>query len=89
MVVDGSTAFIGGMNIGREYLGKGALGYWRDTFIQLHGPSVQQTQISFLEDWNWATMSKSTPSTFPRLCWDITPSRRIKPCWCCPPARRT
>ena len=28
VVVDGSTAFIGGMNIGREYLGKGALGYW-------------------------------------------------------------
>lgn len=78
VVVDGSTAFIGGMNIGREYLGKGALGYWRDTFIQLHGPSVQQTQISFLEDWNWATMSKSTPSTFPRLCWDITPQPEDK-----------
>ena len=78
VVVDGSTALIGGMNIGREYLGKGALGYWRDTFIQLHGPSVQQTQISFLEDWNWATMSKSTPSTFPRLCWDITPQPEDK-----------
>ncbi len=64
VVVDGSTAFIGGMNIGREYLGKGALGYWRDTFVQLEGPSVQQTQISFLEDWNWA-MLKCGPSSLP------------------------
>lgn len=72
VVVDGSTAFIGGMNIGREYLGKGALGYWRDTFVQLEGPSVQQTQISFLEDWNWA-MLKCAPSSLPRLRWEITP----------------
>ena len=72
VVVDGSTAFIGGMNIGREYLGKGALGYWRDTFVQLEGPSVQQTQISFLEDWNWA-MLKCGPSSLPRLRWEITP----------------
>lgn len=71
VVVDGSTAFIGGMNIGREYLGKGALGYWRDTFIQLKGPSVQQTQISFLEDWNWA-MLKSSPASLPQLCWNIS-----------------
>lgn len=74
VVVDGATAFIGGMNIGREYLGKGALGYWRDTFVQLEGPSVQQTQISFLEDWNWA-MLKSGPSSLPCLCWEITPQR--------------
>ena len=72
LVVDGTTAFIGGMNIGREYLGKGALGYWRDTFVQLEGPSVQQTQISFLEDWNWA-MLKCGPSSLPRLRWEITP----------------
>lgn len=72
VVVDGNTAFIGGMNIGREYLGKGALGYWRDTFIQLQGPSVQQTQISFLEDWNWAKQ-KSAHSSLPELCWEITP----------------
>lgn len=47
VVVDGSTAFIGGMNIGREYLGKGALGYWRDTFVQLRAPPSSKRKSAF------------------------------------------
>ncbi len=71
VVVDGRTAFIGGMNVGREYWGESELGYWRDTFIQLQGPSVQQTQICFMEDWNWAT--EDSGNAVPQLNWHITP----------------
>ncbi len=28
---------------------------WRDTHVQLEGPAVKGTQVSFLEDWYWAT----------------------------------
>ena len=54
VVVDGKEAFIGGFNIGDEYLeGSPNLGSWRDTHIGLRGPSVQALQLVFLEDWNW------------------------------------
>ena len=56
VVVDGRIAFIGGANIGDEYLSRDRqLSPWRDTHIQLQGPSVQGAQLSFLEDWYWVT----------------------------------
>lgn len=56
LVVDGETGFVGGLNIGDEYLGKDPkLSPWRDTHMQLQGPSVQYLQLSFLQDWYWAT----------------------------------
>lgn len=72
VIVDGTSAFIGGMNIGREYFGEGTLGYWRDTFIKVEGAAVQQAQISFLEDWNWAVL-KLPPNSMSYLRWRITP----------------
>ena len=54
VVVDGLTAFVGGANVGDEYLNRDRkLTPWRDTHLQLQGPSVQGAQLSFLEDWYW------------------------------------
>ncbi len=56
VVVDGESAFIGGHNIGDEYLsGTRRLGAWRDTLVKITGPAVQETQYSFIQDWYWAT----------------------------------
>ncbi|MBO9476953.1 cardiolipin synthase [Shimia sp. R11_0] len=56
VVVDGRVGFIGGHNVGDEYLGKDpALGAWRDTHIKLLGPVVMQLQLVFAEDWHWVT----------------------------------
>lgn len=56
VVIDGSVALIGGLNIGDEYLGRDPkFGEWRDTHLLLKGPAVQAIQLVFLEDWNWAT----------------------------------
>lgn len=55
VIVDGQTAFIGGLNVGMEYMGKGKLGAWRDTFIRIKGPALQCIQLAFQEDWHWAT----------------------------------
>ena len=63
VVVDGEIAFVGGLNIGVEYLGEGPLGAWRDTHCSVVGPSVQCVQLSFLEDWHWATQE------VPELNW--------------------
>jgi cardiolipin synthase A/B len=56
VVVDGRTAFTGGLNVGDEYVGSHAtLGPWRDTQIRVSGPAATMLQVSFGEDWNWAT----------------------------------
>lgn len=61
VVVDGDIAFVGGHNVGDEYLGHHpVLTPWRDTHVALHGPIVQCIQVPFLEDWVWA--SGETPA---------------------------
>ncbi|TDT63364.1 cardiolipin synthase [Fonticella tunisiensis] len=52
-VIDGRVGFIGGNNIGDEYLGKGKLGYWRDTHIMVKGDFVLGLQGVFIDDF-WA-----------------------------------
>ncbi|MDD3622725.1 MAG: cardiolipin synthase [Methanofollis sp.] len=54
-VIDGAVGFIGGFNIGDEYLGTGPLGYWRDTAVRIHGQAVNLLQLRFFLDWNHAT----------------------------------
>ncbi len=56
VVVDGRTAFVGGFNIGREYLGLDKkFGYWRDTHLKIQGSAVLALHIRFILDWNYAT----------------------------------
>ncbi len=54
-VIDGAVGFIGGFNIGEEYLGHGPLGAWRDTAVRIRGGGVQALQLRFILDWNYAT----------------------------------
>ena len=54
-VIDGRIGFVGGFNIGREYLGRDPkFGYWRDTHICLEGSAVLSLAIRFILDWNYA-----------------------------------
>ena len=56
VVVDGKEAWIGGHNVGDEYLGKNpAFGHWRDTHMKITGPAALSAQLSFATDWHWAT----------------------------------
>ncbi len=56
MVVDGVTSWVGGHNVGDEYLGNDPdIGPWRDTHIRIKGPATIPLQLSFVEDWHWAT----------------------------------
>ena len=55
VVVDGETAWIGGHNIGDEYLSKSKrFGHWRDTHVKIIGPSALVVQKTFIDDWYWA-----------------------------------
>ncbi|ODA40788.1 Cardiolipin synthetase [Desulfosporosinus sp. BG] len=56
VVVDGQVGFIGGLNVGDEYLSRNKrIGFWRDTFLKLEGDSVNFLQNVFLNDWNGVT----------------------------------
>jgi len=56
VVVDGAVAWIGGHNVGDEYLGRDPkFGHWRDTHMRIVGPAALAAQLSFVEDWHWAT----------------------------------
>jgi len=56
VVVDGRVAWIGGHNVGDEYVGHHPdLGRWRDTHMRVEGPAVIGAQLAFVEDWRWAT----------------------------------
>jgi len=55
VVVDGRSAWIGGHNVGDEYLGQDpGVGHWRDTHVRIDGPATIGAQLSFAEDWHWS-----------------------------------
>ena len=56
LVCDGTIGFVGGINLGDEYLGT-AMDQepWRDTHCRIEGPAVTGLQLTWLEDWNWAS----------------------------------
>lgn len=56
LIVDGLIGFIGGANIGDEYLGRNPeIGYWRDTQLEVKGNAVYFLQRIFMQDWTFAT----------------------------------
>jgi len=55
VVADGKTAWVGGHNVGDEYLGLDPeYSPWRDTHVRLDGPIALQVQGVFALDWLWA-----------------------------------
>lgn len=69
VVVDGQAAWIGGHNVGVEYLGQSKrFGNWRDTHVRFAGPAVLGAEIAFATDWQWATHSLMD------IDWDISPA---------------
>jgi cardiolipin synthase len=52
LIVDGHTAYVGGLNLSRSYapIEDGGLG-WRDTQVELQGPVVADLTAMFLELW--------------------------------------
>ncbi len=72
VIVDGMRAFVGGHNIGDEYLGRDPrFGHWRDTHLEIAGPVVAQIQTVFAEDWHWACGERLDAA----LIWD----RKVAP----------
>lgn len=70
VVIDGKIGFVGGFNVGNEYLGlKRRFGYWRDTHIKITGLAVAELQKRFFLDWHNATKEDLNyqPKYFPLM----------------------
>lgn len=56
VVIDGKVAFVGGLNIGDEYISKSQFfGFWRDSHIRIEGEAVYLIQNIFIKDWFFVT----------------------------------
>jgi cardiolipin synthase len=89
LVVDGEVGFVGGLNVGDEYLGKvQRFGFWRDTHLRLEGPAVSDLQRIFIEDWDFASAEhlsdrkyftpKANCGPYPVQVIDSGPDRELK-----------
>jgi cardiolipin synthase len=68
LVVDGETAFTGGMNIGDRYLAERSENPRRvvDVHARVTGPVVHHLRRAFVEDWRWVsgeTLPEISPTT--------------------------
>ncbi len=55
-IVDGKEAYLGGFNIGDEYLGLSKkFKNWRDTHLKIRGSAISALQWQFFLDWRFAT----------------------------------
>lgn len=72
LVVDGRKAFLGGINVGDEYLG------WHDVAVQVEGPAVDQAQEVFCDDWFFTTDENlAAPRYFG--CWEQAAADPVEP----------
>lgn len=56
VVIDGKTGYVGGFNIGKEYVGlDDRFGYWRDTHLRIEGSAAASLELRFVLDWNYAS----------------------------------
>lgn len=90
LVVDGHTAYVGGHNVGNEYLGLDPkLSPWRDTHVEIFGTAALAVQLVFPEDWYWATdrlpvldwsVPQDPPGEVPVLVLPSGPADEIETC---------
>jgi cardiolipin synthase len=60
LVIDGVTAFNGGINLADEYINeKERFGHWKDNAIMLKGEAVWSFTVMFIQMWEWKTKQLS------------------------------
>lgn len=68
-IIDGCIAFVGGMNLGREYASQDPrVGPWHDAQMELCGDVVGLLQDQFANDWYYATDEEITDPAYYRSC---------------------
>ena len=75
-VIDGNTAFTGGVNLADEYINRRVrFGHWKDTAIMLKGEAVRSFTLLFLQMWN---VDEPVPEIDPFLKYPCRPQEQAK-----------
>lgn len=62
VVIDHQIGYIGGFNIGDQYLGLSPkFGYWRDTHLRINGQAALVMEVRFIMDWNTSCRRSKLP----------------------------
>ncbi len=78
VIIDGKIAYIGGFNVGDEYLGLDKkFGYWRDTHLRIEGRAIHHIQGRFILDWHQAGRGK--PGEWDQYEFAAGPARGTSP----------
>ena len=80
IIIDGETAFTGGLNLAKEYFnrGKNRFSYWKDNAVEIKGSAVHTFIQLYLQNWNLFSkteedFSSYLPETYkPYKCQGIT-----------------
>lgn len=73
LVIDGHTAFTGGINLADEYINrKERFGHWKDTAVMLRGEAVRSFTLMFLQLWD---LTKKTRDYRPYLSFPTYPPK--------------
>lgn len=73
LIVDGSIAFTGGLNIADEWTSTGQGKRWKDEVVEVSGPVVKTLELAFLDSWQEQDEEEQRRGqTLPRLSVDST-----------------
>ncbi len=76
LVIDGHTAFNGGVNLADEYINqKERFGHWKDTAVMLQGEAVKSFTLMFLQMWD---MDKKEKEYARFLSYPVNPRENAK-----------
>lgn len=70
VVIDKRIGYVGGFNVGDEYVSKGKMGFWRDTHLKIEGPAVNGLAWRFFLDFKFASEDYTkgfTTELFPEI----------------------
>ncbi len=81
-IVDGNQAFVGGMNLAREYMGpKPYKSRWKDVSMVIKGTAASHVRRVFWKDWIFSTKETVNPAfayTCPDLSRDTSENRILQ-----------
>lgn len=87
-VIDGKTAFNGGVNLADEYINEvERFGHWKDTAVMLKGDAVSSFTLMFLQMWNLTEKQpdfSEAEEPYPKADESIRPSGYVIPYCDCP-----
>ena len=76
-VIDGKVAYVGGFNIGKEYIGLDPkFGHWRDTHLRICGSAVGGLLLRYIQDWDYAARE----NLFENPKYFILPEEKSRQC---------